>query len=390
VSNHRADILVVDDLAEKHLVYRVALESLGQNIVTVSSGEEALQLLLEREFAVILLDVNMPGMSGLETAAMVRQRKKSRHTPIIFVTAFADDVQTVQGYALGAVDYILTPIVPDILRAKVKVFVELFQMRDELAKSHALLEQRVADRTAELERSTERLRAEVHERKQAEERLTILVQELAHRVKNLLSVFQSITARTLTDSRAIDDAREILIGRLQSLGHAHELLTEACWNGADIADVVRAEISGFSERVRVSGPTVALSPSGVQTFALIVHELSTNAAKYGALSNADGEVLVEWALGGNDASAYMDFSWRERGGPSVSPASHVGFGLSLISAMGTNPTAEPIIDFAPAGFACQIRVPLDTIRPNRYDKASPVLAEHATAQANLALARSAS
>ena len=98
---------------------------------------------------------------------------------------------------LGAVDYILTPMVPEILRAKVNVFVELLSHARELAQSHALLEQRVADRTAELEHAAEQLRAEVHERKQAEERLTILVQELAHRVKNLLSVFQSITARTL-------------------------------------------------------------------------------------------------------------------------------------------------------------------------------------------------
>ncbi len=82
---------------------------------------------------------------------LIRQRRKSRHTPIIFVTAFADDVQTVEGYALGAVDYILTPIVPEILRAKINVFVELFRMRAELGRSHALLEQRVADRTAELE-----------------------------------------------------------------------------------------------------------------------------------------------------------------------------------------------------------------------------------------------
>jgi len=372
----RADILIVDDLPEKHLTYRVALGDLGQNVVAVSSGEEALQLLLEREFAVILLDVNMPSMSGHETAALIRQRRKSRHTPIIFVTAFADDVQTIQGYALGAVDYILTPIVPDILRAKVQVFVDLFQMRDELAKSHAQLEQRVADRTLELELAAERLRAEVHERKQAEERLTILVQELAHRVKNLLSVFQSIAARTLVDSRSTEEAREILIGRLQSLGHAHELLTEAYWKGADLRDVVNAEIAGFSERVRVSGPAVMLSPSGVQTFALIVHELSTNAAKYGAHSNETGEVVVQWALGGKGAGAYLDFYWKEQGGPPVQPASHEGFGLSLITAMGSNPTAEPAIDFAPEGFSCRIRVPLDTIRPNSYDKTSPAIAEH--------------
>jgi two-component sensor histidine kinase/CheY-like chemotaxis protein len=373
----RAAILIVDDLREKHLAYRVALEELGQEIVSVTSGEEALQALLQREFAVILLDVNMPGMSGLQAAALIRQRKKSRHTPIIFATAFADDVQTIEGYALGAVDYILTPIVPEILRAKVKVFVELFRMRAELARSHALLEQRVADRTAELEETAQRLRAEVHERKQAEERLTILVQELAHRVKNLLAVFQSITSRTLTNGRATTDAREMLIGRLQSLGHAHELLTNAYWRGADLMDVVRAEISGFSERVRVSGPAVELGPSGVQTFALIVHELCTNAAKYGALSNASGEVVAEWKLGGDGADAYMDFSWRERGGPPVTPASHEGFGLSLITAMGSNPASEPVIQFAPTGFACKLRVALDTIRPNRYDKVSPVLAQHA-------------
>jgi two-component sensor histidine kinase len=364
----RVDILVVDDLPEKHLTYQVVLEALGQNLVAVASGEEALKLLLDREFAVILLDVNMPGMSGLETAALIRGRRKSRHTPIIFVTAFADDVQTVEGYALGAVDYILAPVVPEILRAKVKVFVELYRMRAELARSRDLLEQRVADRTAELEEAAVLLRAEVHERKQAEERLLTLVQELTHRVKNLLSVFQSITSRTLTGGRSLGEAHEVLVGRLQALGHAHELLTEASWQGADLRDVVRAEIAGFSERVRISGPPVALGPSGVQTFALIVHELCTNAAKYGALSNDKGEVFAQWLLGGSGTAAYMDFAWKEHGGPPVEPASHQGFGLSLINAMGSTPTEEPVIDFARSGFGCRIRVPLNTIEPNRYDR----------------------
>jgi two-component sensor histidine kinase len=202
-------------------------------------------------------------------------------------------------------------------------------------------------------------------------------QELTHQVKNLLSVFQSIASRTLTGERTLAEAHEVLMGRLQSLGHAHELLTEASWQGAELHDVVKAEIAGFSERVRLSGPSVALGPSGVQTFALIVHELCTNAAKYGALSNATGEVVADWRLGGSGADGYMEFSWQERGGPPVEPACYQGFGLSLIGAMATNPTAEPVIDFAPGGFACKIRVPLNTIMPNRYDRISAMLAPDA-------------
>ena len=130
---HRADILLVDDLPEKILVYRTILEDLDVNLIVANSGPEALKEVLRREFAVILLDVNMPGMDGFETATLIRQRKRSATTPIIFLTAFADDVRVAQGYASGAVDYIPTPIVPEILRAKVQVFVELYQMRRQTA-----------------------------------------------------------------------------------------------------------------------------------------------------------------------------------------------------------------------------------------------------------------
>src|SRR5262249_9737961 len=124
----KVNILVVDDLPEKLLVMETILGELGQNLVFARSGEEALRRVLEKDFAVILLDVNMPGMDGLETATFIRRRKKTAHTPIIFITAFADEMHTAQGYELGAVDYIFTPVVPQVLRTKVKVFVELFQM----------------------------------------------------------------------------------------------------------------------------------------------------------------------------------------------------------------------------------------------------------------------
>jgi len=125
--DEKVNILVVDDLPDKLLAFRVVLEELGQNLVMVNSGAAALKELLEREFAVILLDVNMPDIDGIETAELIRQHKKTQHTPIIFVTAYADEMQTARGYQLGAVDYILSPIVPEILRSKVKVFVELYR-----------------------------------------------------------------------------------------------------------------------------------------------------------------------------------------------------------------------------------------------------------------------
>src|SRR4051812_8126788 len=111
----KVDILIVDDLPEKLLVFRTILEELDQNLVMVRSGSEALREVLEREFAVILLDVNMPDIDGIETAALIRRYKRSAHTPIIFITAYADEMQTAQGYSLGAVDYILSPIVPEVL-----------------------------------------------------------------------------------------------------------------------------------------------------------------------------------------------------------------------------------------------------------------------------------
>jgi signal transduction histidine kinase/DNA-binding response OmpR family regulator len=124
----RSDILVVDDMPDKLLVFATVLESLGQNLVFANSGGQALREVLAHDFAVILLDVNMPDIDGFETARLIRSHRKSAHTPIIFVTAYADEMQTARGYSLGAVDYILAPMVPEVLRSKVKVFVELHQM----------------------------------------------------------------------------------------------------------------------------------------------------------------------------------------------------------------------------------------------------------------------
>src|SRR3954463_13000540 len=147
------NILVVDALPEKLLVYRTILGELNQNLITAGSGEDALRAVLTHDFAVILLDVNMPGLNGLETAALIRKRKRSAHTPIIFLTAFADEVRAAEGYAQGAVDYIATPVVPAILRAKVRVFADLYRMTQQVKRQAdervALAEERTKRAAAE-------------------------------------------------------------------------------------------------------------------------------------------------------------------------------------------------------------------------------------------------
>ena len=127
IARGQVNILMVDDRDDKLLALEATLEPLGHNLIKAKSGKEALRILLKQEVAVILLDVSMPGMDGFETAALIRQRPSSETTPIIFVTAVsASPNEMFQGYSLGAVDYILTPLVPDVLRAKVSVFVDLF------------------------------------------------------------------------------------------------------------------------------------------------------------------------------------------------------------------------------------------------------------------------
>src|SRR5918993_4086256 len=122
----KVNILIVDDKPDKLLALEAVLEELGQTIVRAYSGREALRCLLNDDFAVILLDVNMPGMDGFETAQLIRQRKSTEHVPIIFVTAFGDENHSNRGYQLGAVDYIQTPVNTEVLRTKVAVFVDLY------------------------------------------------------------------------------------------------------------------------------------------------------------------------------------------------------------------------------------------------------------------------
>src|SRR5438876_1398439 len=139
-ANNRINILLVDDRRENLLALEGILKSLDENLIKASSGVEALKYLLRNDVAVILLDVEMPDMDGFQTATLIRDREKTRHTPIIFLTAISkSDIHVSQGYSLGGVDYIFKPFAPDVLRSKVAAFVQMFQQRREAQRQSTLL-----------------------------------------------------------------------------------------------------------------------------------------------------------------------------------------------------------------------------------------------------------
>src|SRR5205823_6782985 len=146
MTEDKVSILLVDDHVENLVALEALLTDLGQNLVRADSGLDALRLLLHQEFALIILDVDMPIMNGFETAALIRERERSRHTPIIFLTAINKAEQYIfKGYALGAVDYLTKPFVPEVLRAKVSAFVELHKKNEEITRQTRLLQQMVAE-----------------------------------------------------------------------------------------------------------------------------------------------------------------------------------------------------------------------------------------------------
>ena len=154
----KVNVLLVDDQPDKLLAYEVILHDLGETLVKTSSAREALQFLLKNDVAVVLIDVCMPELDGFELAAMIRDHPRFRKTAIIFISAIhLTDVDRLRGYEMGAVDYVPVPVVPEVLRAKVRVFAELFRKTRELERLNSQLERHVAERTAELEASNVRL-----------------------------------------------------------------------------------------------------------------------------------------------------------------------------------------------------------------------------------------
>ena len=191
------DILVVDDDAGNLAAIEVALGDLGRRLVKARSGAEALRCLLSQDFALILLDINMPGMDGFETARIIRERPRSRHVPIIFVTAYnREDTELIlRGYSLGAVDFLFKPIVPEVLRAKAAVFVELQSRAEELQRQSAMLrelERRELERRLLEERQAWEAQALREENQRKDEFLAVLAHELRNPLSPLVTGLELI------------------------------------------------------------------------------------------------------------------------------------------------------------------------------------------------------
>ena len=450
--------LIVDDIAENIMALEALLRRDGLVIDRARSAREALELMLQHDYALALLDVQMPETDGYELAELMRATERTRSVPIIFVTAAEmDEARRFRGYEAGAVDYIFKPIDPMILSSKAEVFFrigrqakDLERQRDEMRAIARHRDRVMAQLTAHtdnsplafvtldrdlivrawsegaermfgrrgqdllgcgatasgwlddhgrdvltgwldargegaprfateaaLEHATEGpISCEIYgsvltdeagrqtlslqildvtERKQAEEVRSLLIGELNHRIKNTLANVQAIARQSLRQSASLGQFETSFSGRLQALARAHSILSNATWASAPLHQLIDDQISSGTldgDRLRRSGPPVQLDPDTMLRLALTLHELGTNAAKYGALSVPQGSVDLDW----RHEDGVLTLTWRESGGPVVAPPAHSGFGTTLIAAAGGGDSGAVRADWRPEGVVWTIRL----------------------------------
>jgi two-component system, chemotaxis family, CheB/CheR fusion protein len=206
---------------------------------------------------------------------------------------------------------------------------------------------------------------DVTERRRSEERQQLLIQELNHRVKNMLAVVQSLAHQTRRTTQSRDTFFDAFERRLQALALAHSLLTERTWCGADLKVLVRSAVGTLSDprlgRVKVEGPSVELSPNAAISFTMALHELATNALKYGSLSVGGGTVEASWSIEPDaEGVEQLSFDWRERNGPKVTPPAHRGFGSRMLAkGIARELDGSVTVDYEETGLICSMRFPTD-------------------------------
>ena len=253
----KADVLLVDDEPKNLLALEALLEPLGQNLIAARSGNEALRLVLNHDFAVIVLDVRMPGMDGFETARIIRERERSRHIPVIFLTGVSREMESAfRGYEVGAVDYLMKPVVPEVLRSKVSVFVELHRKNTALAREIAerrLAEERLRESEVQLralaarlfsirEEERARISREIHD--ELGQVLTGLKMDVMWLAKQLGDDQQPLLARIETMRQLIDSTVQVV--RRISTGMRPEILDDM-----GLVAAIRWQTKEFQKRLGI-------------------------------------------------------------------------------------------------------------------------------------------
>jgi len=215
---------------------------------------------------------------------------------------------------------------------------------------------------------------DITERKRAEDHQTMLVAELNHRVKNILAVVQSVASQTVTSTRSLEQFRTAFEGRLRAISLAHDILTQLRWGQVDLEHLVARSLAPYQGGARVewSGPTLLLAAQSVVSLAMVLHELSTNAAKYGAFSNDTGRVEIVWR---RLEAGMAELSWIEMGGPPLKGEPVAGFGNKLISrVMSYDLQGSASIRFAPEGLRCRLMFRMPAADQNEEETADASLA----------------
>jgi PAS domain S-box-containing protein len=484
------NILIVDDEPKNLTVLETILNNPAYRLIKAESADQALLALLVDQFALLILDIRMPGVTGIELAHMIKERKKTSQIPIIFLTAYYNEDQHVlQGYGAGAVDYLHKPVNPDILRSKVAVFAELYRMQREMKVSNQALllevterrkiqeqlrelndtlEQRVAERTIALRTSGALLRAatdntsvglatlnrelrytfanraysrifalphdiadgrpqslvasgdaerlapflhralagernsselsrptnsagkskhysvvcepeldadgeivgavvviiDITERKRSEEHIRMLLSEVNHRSKNMLSLVSAIARQTKAPTQ--EDFVKRFSDRVQALAASHDLLAKNEWQSIVISQLLRAQLAHFGElfgrRILFDGPPLEMSVAAAQCIGMVIHELATNAAKHGALSNLEGRVEIAWQIEKCESLDRFMIWWIERCGPPVVASAHRGYGSTVIKSIAElSLEGEVQLEFASAGLSWRLMCPAPRI-----------------------------
>lgn len=229
--------------------------------------------------------------------------------------------------------------------------------------SHAELDAEIAAHRQtldELNDARHQLNEQASERKAGEDQLRLVLRELTHRSKNLLTVIHAIARQTAARTRSIDDFLDGFGARLQAIGSSHDLLIADNWKGASLRMLVEQQLESHAEnfagRIAIKGEDVMLKPEAVHNLGLALHELTANAEKYGSLSNSDGDIRIQWDF--CEDSANLNFIWQESGGPAVSPPKRSGFGRAMIeNVVGKALDGDVTLTFPTKGVRCEIVIP---------------------------------